>query len=203
MHAVKVVAASRGPEPDESRRIESILAGDPDGFGYFVGKYQRRVFAMAFRLLRDRAEAECVAQEAFLRAYQNLGDFRGGAAFETWVTRIAINGCRDRLKRKRIIRYLHQSPEDTAETGVFERAASEDPSPERISASAEIRGRILRALAVLSPRQRTAFVLKHLEERSIPEIALLMGLDSGTVKSHLFRAGRKVRGRLADLRRQR
>lgn len=192
------------PEPvDEDRLIERILGGDVDAYGHFVRAYQRRVYGTALRLLRDGGEAECAAQDAFLKAYQALPDFRGGATFETWITRIVINGCRDRLKRKRIVRYFHQRASEAAESevGAVDAAPSGDPSPERIVQSREIKATLKAAIDELSPRQRVVFVLKHLEERPIAEIAQLLGLDAGTVKVHLFRAATRIRARLKDFRR--
>ena len=191
------------PGVDEARLIREVRAGNSDAFEYFVRRYQRRITRVAFRLLHDSGEADCAAQESFLRAYQNLKDFREGSTFETWLTRICINWCKDRLKRRRLVFYFHQAPPDREEEGALgprDAAATDEPSPERRAVSREIRERLRRAMESLSPRQRSVFVLKHFEELSIPEIADLTGLDSGTVKSHLFRAAHKIRERLGDQR---
>ena len=186
---------------DESRLIGEVRAGRTESFEYFVHKYQRKITRVAYRLLRDTGEADCAAQESFLRAYQNLGDFREGSTFETWLTRICINWCKDRLKRRRLVLYFHQAPpEQEEESGPREIAADTEPSPERRAMSRQIRERLRTAMESLSPRQKTIFVLKHFEELSIPEIADLTGLDSGTIKSHLFRAAHKIRERLKELR---
>jgi RNA polymerase sigma-70 factor (ECF subfamily) len=191
------------PGVDEARLIEEIRAGNTGGFEYFVRQYQRRVTRVAYRLLRDTGEADCAAQESFLRAWQNLNDFREGSTFETWLTRICINWCKDRLKRRRLVLYFHQTAEDGAdERGPRDTSPHPDPSPERRAHSREIRERLREAIETLSPRQKTVFTLKHFEELSIPEIAELTGLDSGTVKSHLFRAAHKIRGCLRDLRKK-
>jgi len=188
------------PGVDESRLIEQVRAGRTEAFEYFVRRYHRKITRVAYRLLRDAGEADCAAQESFLKAYQNLNDFREGSTFETWLTRICINWCKDRLKRRRLVFYFHQAPSSAdEETGPRELAAHPDPSPERRAMSREIRDRLSTAMESLSPRQRTIFVLKHLEELSIPEIAGITGLDTGTIKSHLFRASRKIRERLEDL----
>src|SRR5688572_24718131 len=189
------------PSVDEARLIEEIRAGNTDGFEYFVRQYQRKITRVAYRLLRDLGEADCAAQESFLRAWQNLNEFREGSTFETWLTRICINWCKDRLKRRRLVVYLHQTPEeDGGEAGPRDTVPNAEPSPERRAQSREIRERLRAALETLSPRQKTVFTLKHFEELSIPEIAELTGLDSGTVKSHLFRAAHKIRERLRDYR---
>jgi RNA polymerase sigma-70 factor, ECF subfamily len=186
---------------DESRLIGEVRAGRTESFEYFVRRYQRKITRVAYRLLRDSGEADCAAQESFLRAYQNLGDFREGSTFETWLTRICINWCKDRLKRRRFVLYFHQAPAEAEdETGPREIAVDPEPSPERRAMSRQIRERLRAAMESLSPRQKTIFVLKHFEELSIPEIAELTGLDSGTIKSHLFRAAHKIRERLKELR---
>jgi RNA polymerase sigma-70 factor (ECF subfamily) len=160
---------------------------------------RERITRIAYRLLRDAGEADCAAQESFLRAYQSLKDFREGSTFETWLTRICINWCKDRLKRRRIVLYFHQGPADQEDDMGPREVAHPDPSPERRALSRQIRERLREAMEFLSPRQRSVFVLKHFEELSIPEIAELTGLDPGTIKSHLFRAAQKIRERLADL----
>ena len=192
------------PPVDEARLIREVKAGQVEAFDYFVRRYQPRITRLAYRLLRDAGEADCAAQESFLRAYQSLKDFREGSTFETWLTRICINWCKDRLKRRRLVFYFHQAPntlsDEDDDPGPRDTVAADDPSPERRAFSREIRRRLRTALDALSPRQRTVFVLKHFEELSIPEIADLTGLDTGTVKSHLFRAAHKIRERLGDYR---
>ena len=191
------------PGVDESRLIEQVLAGRTDAFEYFVRRYHRKITRVAYRLLRDAGEADCAAQESFLKAYQSLNDFRQGSTFETWLTRICINWCKDRLKRRRLVFYFHQAPAgDEQEPGPRDLAIHPDPSPERRAMSREIRERLSMVMETLSPRQRTIFVLKHLEELSIPEIAGITGLDPGTIKSHLFRASHKIRERLEDFRKK-
>ena len=191
------------PGVDESRLIEEIRAGKTESFEYFVRRYQRKITRVAYRLLRDTGEADCAAQESFLRAYQNLNDFREGSTFETWVTRICINWCKDRLKRRRLVFYFHQASGDQDEgSGPHDFAAHPGPSPERRAIAREIRERLRAAIETLSPRQKTVFILKHFEELSIPEIAEITELDTGTIKSHLFRAAHKIRERLGDFRKK-
>ncbi len=186
---------------DEARLIREIREGRTDLFEHFVRRYQRKITRIAFRFLRDAGEADCAAQESFLRAYQYLDDFREGSTFETWLTRICINWCKDRLKRRRLVVFFHQAParDDEAGQEPGDVAPAADPSPERRAAGREIRERLGAAMEALSPRQRAIFAMKHFEEMSIPEIADLTGLDAGTIKSHLFRAAQKIRERLADL----
>ncbi len=185
----------------EAQLLEEVRGGDPEAFGYFVRTYQKRVFRLAFALLRDAAEADCVTQDVFVKAYRAAGEFKGECAFETWLTRIAINTVRDRVRRRRpVVPFSQLGAEENG--GELPRALepAEPRSPERDLMSRDIRRRISEALLDLSPRQRSIFVMKHYEEKSIAEIGEATGLDEGTIKSHLFRAARKLRARLEDLR---
>ncbi|HUM03009.1 MAG TPA: sigma-70 family RNA polymerase sigma factor, partial [Thermoanaerobaculia bacterium] len=183
----------------ERSEIAKILAGETDRFEYFVRTYQKRIFRLAYTLLRDPAEADGLTQDVFVKAYRGLADFKGDAAFETWATRIAINAVRDLVRRKKPVVSFGDLRGDGEEDGP-ELPARFDPadgtSPERDLMAREIRRRIADALVTLSPRQRAVFVMKHYEERSIAEIGAATGLDEGTIKSHLFRAARKLRERL-------
>src|SRR5262245_53942937 len=189
---------------DEGRLIREIRAGRTELFEYFVHQYQKKITRLAFRFLRDVGEADCAAQESFLRAYQNLDSFREGSTFETWLTRICINWCKDRLKRRRLVLYFHQGGRRDEDEGEEPRevAIDREASPERRAAGREIRERLRGAMDALSPRQRSIFTMKHFEEMSIPEIAEVTGLDAGTIKSHLFRAAQKMRERLSDFHEQ-
>ncbi|MGH9367039.1 MAG: RNA polymerase sigma factor [Thermoanaerobaculia bacterium] len=187
------------PGVDEARLLAEVRAGRTEAFEHFVRRYQRKITRVAFRMLRDLGEADCAAQESFLRAYQSLDEFREGSSFETWLTRICINWCKDRLKRRRLVLYFHQAPREEGEdAGPRDMTPHPDPSPERRAISSEIRDRLRQAVGYLSPRQKSIFLLKHFEELSIPEIAEITGLDAGTVKSHLFRAAQKIRARLRE-----
>ena len=105
-----MISRQTEPRVDEARLIREIRAGKTEVFEYFVRQYQKKITRIAYRFLRDTGEADCAAQESFLRAYQSLDDFREGSTFETWLTRICINWCKDRLKRRRLVLYFHQGP---------------------------------------------------------------------------------------------
>ena len=185
----------------EAGLIERIRQGEVDLFEHFVRTYQKRVFRLVYTLVRDVSEADSTTQDVFVKAFKGLRDFKGEAAFETWITRIAINSVRDGIRRRKpsvAFGDLGGSEGDGEIPAAFD--PGDGTSPERDLLSGEIRKRIGTALEVLSPRQRAVFVMKHYEERSIAEIGEATGLDEGTVKSHLFRAARKLRERLEDLR---
>lgn len=201
--------------PDESRRtadpglreregeiLGRIRAGESEAFEYFVRTYQRKVFRLVYALVRNVSEADALTQDVFVKAWRAVPDFKGEAAFETWLNRIAVNAVRDSVRRRKpVVSFADIAAAEEVE-GDVPRAAdpTDGTSPERDALSQQIRKRIGEALESLSPRQRSIFVMKHYEERSIAEIGAATGLDDGTVKSHLFRAARKLRQKLEDLR---
>jgi RNA polymerase sigma-70 factor (ECF subfamily) len=187
----------------EGEILARVIAGDTEAFEYFVRTYQKRIYRLAYTLLRDPSDADCVTQDVFVKAFRAVAEFKREAAFETWLTRIAINTVRDRIRRRKPVTLFSQLRGEDDEDGP-EIPASLDPadgtSPERDMMSRDIRRRLADAIVSLSPRQRSVFVMKHYEEKSIAEISESTGLDEGTIKSHLFRAARKLRERLEDLR---
>lgn len=187
----------------ESEILARVVAGDVDAFEYFVVTYQKRITRFVYTLLRDPADADGITQDVFVKAFRALPEFQGHSAFETWLVRIAINAVRDHIRRRRPVVSFSELHGDRDDDGP-ELPAAIDPadgtSPERDLLSRDIRHRIAEALVTLSPRQRAVFVMKHYEEKSIAEIGEATGLDEGTIKSHLFRAARKLRERLEDLR---
>lgn len=187
----------------EAAALERVRQGDADAFELFVKTYQRQIFRLVYTLLRDPAEADNVTQDVFVKAFRAAGTFKGDSAFGTWLTRIAINAVRDNVRRRKpVIPFSQLGGNDDEDEGVLPQGLEPaDPaSPERDLLSRDIRRRIGEALVDLSPRQRAVFVMKHYEEKTIAEIGQATGLDEGTIKSHLFRAARKLRDRLEDLR---
>lgn len=160
---------------------------------------QRRVFLLCQRLLQDREEADSAAQDVFLKAYKALQ--REGAPIEEpakWLTRIAVNTCLDRLRSRRW-QFWKKRPEAATEDLILAMAASGAPTAEDRVFAADIQRRLQASLAGLSDRQRTVFLLRHYEDRSLEEIGDLLGLDVGTVKAHMARAVARLRTELKDL----
>lgn len=197
---------SRAPDPGLREREGELLcrvrSGEPEAFEYFVKTYQRRVFRLVYTLVRNATEADALTQDVFVKAWRAVPDFKGEAAFETWLSRIAVNAVRDAARRRKpVVSFSELVDAESVDADVPRAVEPTDgTSPERDAVSRQIRRRIGEALEVLSPRQRAIFVMKHYEERSIAEIGAATGLDDGTVKSHLFRAARKLRQKLEDLR---
>jgi len=177
-----------------------------------VGRHQRRAARIAYHYLRDSAEADEAVQDAFVKAYQHLGSFREELPFDVWFTRILINGCLDRIKartrRERWLLPMSGKPgsrtasaagadSGTAERDLTDRVPAGGLSPEQALLGRERRREIAAALARLPERQRSVFVLSHVEGRTSREVSALTGLNESTVRVHLFRAIRKLRALLA------
>ncbi|MEE2635739.1 MAG: RNA polymerase sigma factor, partial [Acidobacteriota bacterium] len=141
------------------------------------------------------AEVDEVVQDAFLKAFTHLPSFREDLFFELWFTRILVNTCLDRLKaRSRRARWL--VPADARDSGLQDGPPSGEPSPEANLLTKERRVRLENAIEQLPLRQRTAIILSHFEGRPTREVSTIMGLNESTVRVHLFRAIRKLRGLL-------
>src|SRR6476660_7691168 len=178
-------------------------------YAELVARHQRRASRIAYHYLRDSAEADEAVQDAFVKAYQHLASFREELPFDVWFTRILINGCLDRIKaRTRRERWLlpmsgSRGGDKGAADGspgdrdVTERVAASGLSPEQALLGRERRRQIAEALAKLPERQRSVFVLSHVEGRTSREVSALTGLNESTVRVHLFRAIRKLRAMLA------
>jgi len=179
-------------------------AGRPEAarerFAELVVRHQRRALRIAFHYVRDAADADEAVQDAFVKAYLHIGTFREELPFEVWFTRILINGCLDRLKgRRRRERWLAPPPTDAsgAERDPADYLPARGPNPEEQALATERRAQLMAALAKLLERQRLVFMLSHFEGRSSREVSAMTGLNESTVRVHLFRAIRRLRGLLA------
>jgi RNA polymerase sigma-70 factor, ECF subfamily len=177
--------------------IARTLGGDGSAYGILVGRFQRKIFRVAYSIVRDAVEADSVTQDTFVQAYTSLAKFEARAEFETWLTRIAINRSRDVLRRRRFVS-LFSAPADGDEDreSVFE-PVDERPDQERQISSTQLRAAIERAESKLSAQQKIIFRLRHYEDLSLEDIADHLGLRAGTVRAHLFRAVHKIRKELA------
>jgi RNA polymerase sigma-70 factor, ECF subfamily len=181
--------------PTDRELIERTLGGDGDAFAMLVERFQRKIFRLAYSIVRDEAEADTIAQDTFVLAYTNLQKFEARSGFETWLTRIAINRSRDWLRRRRFIS-LFSTNEDGVEEPVIE-PVDERPDAERSVMSSQLRAAIRRAERSLSAQQKIIFRLRHYEDLPAEEIAQHLGLQASTVRAHLFRASQKIRRELA------
>jgi RNA polymerase sigma-70 factor, ECF subfamily len=171
-------------------------AGDFEGW---MRAEQRRVFLLCFRMLQDRDEADSATQDVFLKAYLAVTK-NPGAVDEParWLTRITVNTCLDKLRSQRWRFWRKRVAADTEE-GVWREHSTGEPGADDQVFARQIARRLESALNRLSPRQRAVFTLRHYENRDLEEIAQILDLDKGSVKSHMFRAITKLREELKDL----
>lgn len=180
--------------PTDRELIDRTLEGDGGAFAILVERFQRKIFRVAFAIVRDEMEADSIAQDTFVQAYMNLAKFQGRSEFETWLTRIAINKSRDSLRRRRFVSLFTRNDNDEEEFVI--EPVDNRPDPERLLFSAQLRKAIERAEQSLSAQQKAIFRLRHYENLSLEEIARHLGLRAGTARAHLFRAIHKIRKEL-------
>ena len=173
-------------------------AGDRDTarerFGALVALMQRRAVRIAFQYLRDAADADEAVQDAFVKVFLHIDQYRSELPFEVWFTRILVNSALDRLKaRGRQQRWIsHSTDEDNGRP--VENMPAPEPSHERRVLATERWQEVTKAVAGLPDRQRLVFTLCHLDEQTPAEISAATGMSQATVRVHLFRALRKLRG---------
>jgi RNA polymerase sigma-70 factor (ECF subfamily) len=177
--------------------VERTLAGDRDAFRTLVERHSRNVFRLAYRMTGNQQDAEEVVQEAFLRAYQKLTQFAERANFGTWVYRIAANYAIDRLRQRRS-EDAQRAPaarnsDEGGEIDALSSVPDAGPSPERLAQSGQLAAHLERALAELTPAERTAFVMRHWEGLGIEEIAEVLKSSSSAAKNTVFRSVQKLR----------
>jgi len=172
--------------PDEAEVIKKVLAGDRILFGRLVERYQDRVYSLAMRILRDPHLAEDVAQEAFVRAFQRLAQFRGDSAFSTWLYRIAVNTCWEYLRKSsRMVRWDAPGGEEDDGARLVVGTAL---SVEERAVKAEQKALLWRAVEKLPDDYRVAVVLRYVDDLSYQEMAQILGVPVATVGTRLHRA---------------
>ena len=173
----------------DQQLVERVQRGDKAAFDLLVVKYQRKIFRLLSRLIRDTAEIEDVAQEAFVKAYRALPNFRGDSAFYTWLYRIAINTAKNYLvSQGRRAPTSTQADVEDAETFDDGDHLRDLNTPDSMLVTTQIAEAVNRAIDQLPEDLRTAIVLRELEGLSYEEIAESMQCPIGTVRSRIFRA---------------
>ena len=179
-------------EETDPALITRAREGDPDAFRVLVERHSVKLFQLAFRMTGNEQDAEDVVQETFLRAYKQLERFEARAGFGTWLHRIAANCSLDLLrKRKR-----HDEPVEPVERDWMEPAStlpSHAPPPDDQVFQLEVQQKVEAVMEQLTPMERTAFVLRHFEGRSIEEIGSALGAGPSATKQSIFRAVQKMR----------
>lgn len=182
-----VVTPAAGADTDDEL-IARTLAGRSDAFGTLVARYERAVYHLAFRTLREGEDAKDAVQESWIKAYRALASFRPGAKFSTWIFTICYRVCCDRLAKRN--RFTGDEPTDYADPAA---------GPERTYEAAEQSARLRAAIEALPEKYRVVITLFHLQGKQYEEIASVLGMPLGTVKTHLFRAKDQLRAALGDV----
>ncbi len=178
--------SSAPPLVTDDELIAAAVAGRGEAFGILVERYERAVYHLAVRTLHDGEEAKDATQEAFFKAYRALRTFRPGAKFSTWIFTIAYHACCDRLAKRK--RYSGDELPDRADPAA---------GPQECAETADEARRLRAAIDALPEKYRTVITLFHLQNRQYEEIAEVLGLPMGTVKTHLFRAKELLRKTLS------
>ena len=187
------------PKSVDHALVERVQRGDKQAFDLLVRKYQHKIVNLVSRYVHDPFESQDVAQEAFIKAYRAIGNFRGDSAFYTWLYRIAINTAKNFLVAQD--RRPPESDIDANEAEQYNGVAQlkEQDTPEGLLLSSEIGRVIVEAMDELPEDLRTAIVLRELDGMSYEEIAEAMGCPVGTVRSRIFRAREAIDQRLRPL----
>lgn len=186
-------------EEDEIALVAASKRGDQDAFAQLVQQHQRRVFNLVFRMLQEYEETNEVTQEAFLAAWQSLPSFRGDARFSTWLYRIAYNCALKQLEQRKRDRTLQAAVE-------AEQIVSQAHQVDTIDAELEAHTRsemLHEQLSHLPAKYRIVLVLRHLQEMTYEEMAEILTMPIGTIKTHLFRARNLLKERLEMFDRER
>jgi RNA polymerase sigma-70 factor (ECF subfamily) len=184
---------------NDQAAIQAILAGDKEAYGALVMRHSQSLFRVAFRITGNEADADDVVQEAFLRGYRKLASFQSRSDFGTWIYRIAVRCALDKIGGPKVDDICRVGEENDPEENEVQ-AADGSAGPERLLLSGEIHAMHEAAMRSLTATERTAFVLRHMEDRSTEEIGAALGIQPNAAKQAVFRAVHKLRRRLAPLR---
>jgi len=188
-----------GERETDQLLVERVQKGDKRAFDLLVGKYQHKIVSLISRYVSDHAEAQDVAQEAFIKAYRAIGRFRGESAFYTWMYRIAINTAKNYLVSQSRRPPSSDIDAQDAEQFQVETRLKDRGSPEHELLKEEIERTIHEAIAELPEDLRVAIALREMEGMSYEDIATTMDCPIGTVRSRIFRAREAIDGRLRPL----
>jgi RNA polymerase sigma-70 factor (ECF subfamily) len=194
MASATLLEQAKNEEWSDEQVVARVLAGDTALYELLMRRHNQRLYRVARAILRDDAEAEDVMQDAYVRAYQNLGTFEGRAKFSTWLTRIAVHEALARCQKRSRFQSLDDSSSQYGD--VMNAATSSDRSPEQKSYDMELSGVLEKAVLSLPDDYRTVFVLRNVEGMSTEETAQSLNLTQENVKVRLHRAHAKLRKEL-------
>lgn len=176
----------------EALTVQRVLDGDVNEYEKLVLEYQKNVYNLALRMTGDAEDAADMAQEAFIKAYNSLASYRGDSRFSVWLYRIVSNVCLDFLRARKRRQTMSLSVVDDEGEETELEISDESASPEKLLERSMTRDAVRRGLQELTPEYRQILILRELQGMSYDEIAETLGLESGTVKSRIFRARKKL-----------
>lgn len=173
--------------------LEAARRGDREAASRLLVEHEGLLLRLCRHLLPAGEDAEAAVQETFLRALRCLGAYSGEGSLRSWLVAIAVNHCRDRQRRRRLVRFLPLEPSSTEEAGVLDLEPAPAASPERAAMARQAAAAVLGEVRRLPLRQREVFALRFFAELELGEIAAALGIRPGSVKTHLHRAVYRVR----------
>ena len=183
------------PEADEISIIKQVLGGDADAFEHIVKKYEKKVYNLALRYLKNRDDALDLSQEVFIQVYKNLAQFRGDSRFSTWIYRVTYNKCVDMLRKtQKLRRNVVMSTDDENFFETRDRRASIEEDYE----GRETLVTVMKIIDTLPSEQRDVVILRYIKDLSYSQIADVLEIAEGTVKSRLNRARLKIKEQLKE-----
>lgn len=179
--------------------VHATQGGDVSAFEELVERYDRKLFRIAEHITHNREDSQDAVQEAFLKAFEHVGDFREHSQFSTWLIRITVNQALMKLRKRRTTKEVPLDEDFQAEGDVVPREVADwAPNPEELYRVSELRDILIKALESLSPILRTVFVLRDIEELSIDQTAEILHLTPPAVKARLWRARLQLREILSE-----
>lgn len=183
---------------EEQALIDGLVRGDRTAFREFVERYKKRIYYLALDMVGNPVDAEDVSQDVFLKVYRSFGTFKKDAKISSWLYRVTYNACIDHLRKKEL------TPEAVADEALEARSRGDaplsgspaSPDPQHSLETGQLQARIARALDSVSPQEKAVFLLRHYDQLMLKEIAEILHLSVGSVKSYLFRAVRKLQKEL-------
>ncbi len=165
---------------------------ETDNFNEIIKKYQQKIYAVVFAMVRNEAETDEIVQQTFLNAFKGLKKFRGGSSVETWLVKIAMNNTRTYFRKRKFLSFFYDNEGKTADI------KDDTQNTEKAVENEAVKKRIAKALTKLPFRQKEVFVMKHLNGFSIAEISQVLNIAQGSVKANIFKAIKNLQKYLED-----
>jgi RNA polymerase sigma-70 factor (ECF subfamily) len=191
-----LAASAAAPADNEASLVAAAKAGDISAFEALVTRYERKIYRLAQHITQNNEDAEDVSQEAFLKAFEHLGDFQGNSRFYTWLVRIAVNQALMKLRKRRNKDVSLDEEIETEENFIPREVEDWGPSPEERYSQEELAQILSQVIGELDPSFRLVFQLRDIDELSTEETAEALGISVPAVKSRLLRARLKLRDKL-------